>query len=137
MMIRTILIIISLCLNCSPSKNEIIGNWFFFENDSAYVEVYFDSTTVVMKDILSGRIFYHYDITEDSLFLWFSSNQEVYNLGQVNFISEDKLALISKEDTLYLYKFFDNVSIAEDMDTTLKVSPFLERALKHWDKVYK
>jgi len=136
MMIRTIIFIISFCIGCSHTNTKIIGNWFFFENDSAYVEAYFDSNTVVMKDIMSGRLFYNYEISDDSLFLWFSGKQEVYNLGLVNNISENKLSLITEEDTLYLYKFFDEVTLTEDSDTNREVSPFIERALKHWDKVH-
>ena len=63
-----ILAIFFLLLSCTASENEQIqGDWYSFDKDSAYFELYINDTMIVLNQPNIGPVGYDYEVKDDRL----------------------------------------------------------------------
>jgi hypothetical protein len=93
-----LLVSISL-LSCNQKeKNPLFGNWYAFEQDSTYYELYVNDTLIVLNNENIGPIGYDYMIKENMLYISNAAGMErIWKMNEISdnyFIIEDRLESI-------------------------------------------
>lgn len=90
------------CIRCKPSgpANELVGNWYGFDSDSSYHELYINDTMMILNHEKLGLAEYYYQkngnriITTTPLFF-----ERTWKLEQVN----DSSFTLSDTTSIYRY----------------------------------
>lgn len=86
-------------LSCGQKeKNPLLGNWYAFEQDSTYYELYVNDTLIVLNNDNIGPIGYDYMIKENMLYISNDAGMErIWKMNEISdnyFIIEDRLESI-------------------------------------------
>jgi hypothetical protein len=86
-------------LSCGQKeKNPLLGNWYAFEQDSTYYELYVNDTLIVLNNDKIGPVGYDYMIKENMLYISNDAGMErIWKLNEITdnyFIIEDRLESI-------------------------------------------
>lgn len=109
-------------LSCGQKeKNPLLGNWYAFEPDSTYYELYVNDTLIVLNNDNIGPIGYDYMIKENMLYISNDAGMErIWKMNEISdnyFIIEDRLESIKYYRLDLPIDFFlsiqDSVSYAE------------------------
>ncbi|SMD41733.1 hypothetical protein SAMN00777080_0263 [Aquiflexum balticum DSM 16537] len=109
-------------LSCGQKeKNPLLGNWYAFEQDSTYYELYVNDTLIVLNNDNIGPIGYDYMIKENMLYISNDAGMErIWKMNEISdnyFIIEDRLESIKYYRLDLPIDFFlsiqDSVSYAE------------------------
>lgn len=93
-------LLVSISLNsCNQKeKNPLLGNWYGFEQDSTYYELYVNDTLIVLNNNNIGPIGYDYMIKENMLYISNDAGMErIWKMNETSdnyFIIEDRLEYI-------------------------------------------
>lgn len=112
---------ISLLSCAKKEKNPLLGNWFAFEQDSTYYELYINDTLIVLHNNDIGAVGYDYLIKENMLYISNAAGME--RIWKMNEITEDYFVLEDRLESIKYYRlglpidFFasiqDSISYAE------------------------
>ena len=129
-------IILFAVLGCLNPKKTIVGNWYFFNNNGLYNELYVDSTNYIIKNIPDGIIYYKYGFHNDTLYTFFTKD-EIHMFNIPRFISRNKYQIVfENEDTLMFYRLKEeNISI-HGADKASIYSEFIKRLYKYSPQDY-
>jgi len=112
--IITVLIILSLTSCISRSKSTVEGNWYYFEEDSSYNELYFSNELFVynLNAAFLSQI-YQYRVINDSIFISVDSFKNMQDfLFKVESIKEDRIVLVTNDEKkIYLEPIIDFIPI--------------------------
>jgi hypothetical protein len=109
-------------LSCSQKeKNPLLGNWYAFEQDSTYYELYVNDTLIVLNNDNIGPIGYDYLVKENLLYISNAAGMErIWKMNEISdnyFIIEDSLESIKYYQLDLPLDFFasiqDSVTYAE------------------------
>lgn len=79
-------------------KNPLLGNWYAFEQDSTYYELYINDTLIVLHNNNIGPIGYDYMVKENLLYISNAAGMErIWKMNEITdnyFIIEDRLESI-------------------------------------------
>lgn len=79
-------------------KNPLLGNWYGFEKDSTYYELYINDTIIVLNNYNTGPIGYEYITKENMLYVSNAAGMErIWKMTEINedyFVIEDRLESI-------------------------------------------
>ncbi|GEM_PF-2016816 len=94
-------------IGCSNkiSSNQIIGSWWYIQDDSTYSEVYINENEWVFNHESIGPISMKYYLRKDSLFISDFENINMKNWKVVK-VNKFKLLLKRNEEEVYLYRLY-------------------------------
>jgi hypothetical protein len=86
-------------LSCGQKeKNPLLGNWYAFEQDSTYYELYINDTLIVLNNNNIGPVGYDYMVKENMLYISNAAGMErIWKMNEItdtHFIIEDRLESI-------------------------------------------
>ncbi len=89
---------ISLPSCVQKEKNPLLGNWYAFEQDSTYYELYVNDTLIVLNHYNIGPVGYDYMVKENMLYISNAAGMErIWKMNEITdsyFIIEDKVESI-------------------------------------------
>lgn len=111
---------------CKPEKSEnrLLGNWYGFDADSSYYELYISDTVIILNHEKLGLAEYVYEKDEDKLVtttpLFF---ERVWNLDTLT----DSIVVISDTlETHHFFKMIDEIDYFSSLKDSLEFYQFRE-----------
>lgn len=98
--IGSILLVLAI-FSCGEKEkdNPLLGNWYGFEQDSVYYELYINDTLIVLNHEIIGPIGYDYLIQENILIVSNAAGMEriwqMTEVGEKSFTIKDSLEIIT------------------------------------------
>ena len=105
----------SLVFSCGKNENNnpLLGNWYGFEQDSTYYELYINDTLIVLNHENIGPIGYDYSIQEKILIVSNAAGMErIWQMTEIDkeyFIIRDSLESITYYRMDLPLDFFDSI----------------------------
>ena len=116
-------------IGSTTTENLIIGNWYFFNEDSLYNELYIDSINFIMKNILVGLVDYKYEFHDDTLFIYLGGSEK-HKYGIPEFISNNEFLIKIRSNYSIIFHRLEETNISKNIHDYGTPS-FYDRAYKY------
>lgn len=116
-LIGSVLLVLVL-ISCGEKEkdNPLMGNWYGFEQDSTYYELYINDTLIVLNHESIGPIGYDYFVQDNILIVSNAAGME--RVWQMTAVEDDYFTLIDSLETITYFK----IDLAQDFFKSIQDS---------------
>jgi hypothetical protein len=112
-------------LSCQSSNQEKIkGDWYSFESDSTYFELYINDTMIVLNNENYGPVGYDYEVKGDKLFV--SNSVGMERVWTMEEISSESMKLTDSLESLRYLRLDLGKSFFNSLSDSISFREFLE-----------
>ncbi|WP_373522939.1 hypothetical protein [Aquiflexum sp.] len=114
-------------------NNALLGNWYGFEQDSTYYELYINDTLIVLNHENIGPIGYDYHVQENILIVSNAAGME--RIWQITEIEKELFTIKDSLETITYFKIDIPLDFFESIKDSISYVEFKERfSLRYLDK---